>query len=176
MDFEKVLSALGRIWEANMKTWKKFAHVNAKSVDEAAAILLKGKSAAMAGGTDKSLIVDTTKDTGQQLLDTMNKIRQNAQIPCEYTIPKPPDGEKLDFEKVNVGYDDPDKMKHDVYYVEKKDSCDPSKGGGWFYDTPPDSGVPTKILLCPSTCTDVTVKFGFVVNVTLGCGIHRVPA
>jgi xanthine dehydrogenase YagS FAD-binding subunit len=35
-----------------MKTFKKFAHIDAKTVEEAAAILLKGKSAAMAGGTD----------------------------------------------------------------------------------------------------------------------------
>ncbi len=35
-----------------MKTWKKFAHVNAKSVDEAASILRAGKAAAIGGGTD----------------------------------------------------------------------------------------------------------------------------
>lgn len=35
-----------------MRTLKKFTHVNAKTVDEASAALLKGKSAAMAGGTD----------------------------------------------------------------------------------------------------------------------------
>jgi xanthine dehydrogenase YagS FAD-binding subunit len=35
-----------------MKTWKKFAHVNAKSVDEAASILRAGKAAVISGGTD----------------------------------------------------------------------------------------------------------------------------
>jgi xanthine dehydrogenase YagS FAD-binding subunit len=35
-----------------MKTWKKFAHVNAKTVDEAASILSAGKAAVIAGGTD----------------------------------------------------------------------------------------------------------------------------
>ena len=35
-----------------MKTIKKFAHVNAKTVDEAAAILTKGKTAIISGGTD----------------------------------------------------------------------------------------------------------------------------
>jgi hypothetical protein len=35
-----------------MKTLKKFAHVNAKTVDEAAAILQRGKAGLMAGGTD----------------------------------------------------------------------------------------------------------------------------
>ena len=35
-----------------MKTWKKFAHINAKSVDEAASILRGGKAAIISGGTD----------------------------------------------------------------------------------------------------------------------------
>ncbi len=35
-----------------MKTWKKFAHMDAKSVDEAASILRKGNAAVISGGTD----------------------------------------------------------------------------------------------------------------------------
>jgi xanthine dehydrogenase YagS FAD-binding subunit len=35
-----------------MKTWKKFAHVNAKSIDEASSILQGGKAALISGGTD----------------------------------------------------------------------------------------------------------------------------
>ncbi len=35
-----------------MKTWKKFAHINAKTVDEAASILGAGNAAMIAGGTD----------------------------------------------------------------------------------------------------------------------------
>ena len=35
-----------------MKTWKRFEHVNAKTVDEAALILKSGNAAIIAGGTD----------------------------------------------------------------------------------------------------------------------------
>ena len=35
-----------------MKTWKKFAHINAKTIDEAASILRAGKAAVVSGGTD----------------------------------------------------------------------------------------------------------------------------
>jgi xanthine dehydrogenase YagS FAD-binding subunit len=35
-----------------MKTWKKFAHVDAKTVDEASSILRAGKAAIISGGTD----------------------------------------------------------------------------------------------------------------------------
>jgi hypothetical protein len=131
---------------------------------------------AKAGGTNAALVVDTTKDTGMQLLDTMNKIRQNAQIPCEYTIPTPTNGGKLDYDKVNVGYVDPMSQKQDVYYVEQMSACDPSKGGGWYYDTVPMTAKPSKILLCPSTCSTVTGKYGYRVNVTLGCQALRIPA
>jgi hypothetical protein len=131
---------------------------------------------AKAGGTMQSLVVDTTKDTGMQLVDTMNKIRQNSQIPCEYAIPKPMGADKLDFDKVNVGYTDPMNQSHLVYYAETKDKCDPTKGGGWYYDNVPPTPAPTKILLCPSTCTDVTAKFGFKINVTLGCKAKPIPA
>jgi hypothetical protein len=133
-------------------------------------------SVAKAGGTTAALVVDTTKDTGTQLLDTMNKIRQNAQIPCEYTIPKPDGGGTLDYDKVNVSYLDPMAAKQDVYYVEKASACDPTKGGGWYYDNAPPTPAPTKILLCPSTCSTVTGKFGYRVNVTLGCQALRIPA
>jgi xanthine dehydrogenase YagS FAD-binding subunit len=35
-----------------MKTWKKFAHVDAKSIDEASSLLRAGKAAVISGGTD----------------------------------------------------------------------------------------------------------------------------
>jgi xanthine dehydrogenase YagS FAD-binding subunit len=35
-----------------MKTWKKFAHVNAKTIDEASSLLQAGKAAIISGGTD----------------------------------------------------------------------------------------------------------------------------
>ena len=35
-----------------MKTWKKFAHVDAKSLEDASSLLRSGKAALLAGGTD----------------------------------------------------------------------------------------------------------------------------
>jgi hypothetical protein len=66
--------------------------------------------------------------------------------------------------------------KHVVYYAEKASNCDPAKGDGWYYDSVPPTPAPTKILLCPSTCTAVTAKFGFVIGVTLGCEALRIPS
>jgi hypothetical protein len=134
---------------------------------------------AKAGGTNAALVIDTTntqQDPSKQFLDTMNKIRQNAQIPCEYTIPPPVEGKKLDYQKVNVRYTDPSKANGPpVYYVDTVGSCDPPTGGGWYYDVRPSAGIPTKILLCPTTCATVTSKFGYVVNVQLDCKTDIIP-
>ena len=135
-------------------------------------------SVAKAGGTDKALIVDTTnaqQDAGAQFLATMNNIRQNAQIPCEYAIPldkttnKPPDANL-----VNLSVLDPTKNSSDLYFVDTKDKCDPSTGG-WYFDVSqsvPDGQVPpapSKIILCGSTCSAVTGTFGYAVSINLGC-------
>lgn len=137
-------------------------------------------SVAKAGGTNAALVVDTTTqtDAGQQFLDTMNKIRQTAQIPCEYVIPAPDKGKQLAYDEVNVTYQDPDKNPGPpVYYVETKDKCDPATGGGWYYDVVPNppGTKPTTIELCPSTCTTVTSKFGYVVSVQVGCATVHPP-
>ena len=43
-------------WErynrSTIKTWKNFAHVNAKILDEAAALMQKGNASIISGGTD----------------------------------------------------------------------------------------------------------------------------
>jgi hypothetical protein len=136
-------------------------------------------SVAKAGGTNSALIVDTTTtDAGQQFLDTMNKIRQTAQVPCEYQIPPPEKGKDLAYDHVNVSYQDPDKNAGPpVYYVETKDKCDPATGGGWYYDVVPNPPTvkPTKILLCPDTCTTITSKFGYITSVQVGCQTKPPP-
>lgn len=134
---------------------------------------------AKAGGTTAALVVDTTSatDAGKQFLDTMNKIRRTAKVTCEYEIPTPEQGKELDYAQVNVGYTDPDKVQGPpVYYVETADKCDPATGGGWYYDVVPSgTAKPTKIRLCPSTCSTVTAKFGYAVTVRVGCATEHPP-
>ena len=38
--------------------------------------------------------------------------------------------------------------------------------GGWYYDNP---ATPTKILLCPASCTKVTSYSDATLNIVLGC-------
>jgi hypothetical protein len=129
---------------------------------------------AQAGGTGAALIVDTTvtgQDPGAQFLATMNEIRQTAQLPCEYGVPVDdttglPPSPKL----VNVDYLDPAAQKTELFFVDTPDQCDPV-AGGWHFDVPQGGAAPeqpSKIILCPSTCSVIT-GIGFVVNINLGC-------
>jgi hypothetical protein len=142
-------------------------------------------SVAAAGGTTKALVVDTAntaQDPAAQFLATMNQVRQTAQIPCEYAIPTPTNGEPQDFTRVNLDYTDPNGGKGEllpaavapnkVGWTDSK-YCDQ---GGWYYDKEPVQGSdPTKVILCPSTCTQLTMTFGFEVKVLLGCPTRPPP-
>ncbi len=135
-------------------------------------------SVAKAGGTTSALIVDTTnaqQDAGAQFLATMNKIRQNAQIPCEYSIPLDNStGKQADPTQVNLDFTDPSQKVTNLYFVNTKDKCDATTGG-WYFDVPQDvpdgqtPPTPSKILLCGATCSTVTGTFGYAVNVKVGC-------
>ncbi len=63
-------------------------------------------------------------------------------------------------------------MSSTIYRVTGDAACDPSKGG-WHYD---DEMKPTKILLCPASCTAVGAA-GTIVNIKFGCDVSiRPPA
>jgi hypothetical protein len=119
---------------------------------------------ATAGGTDAAIIVQADPAlASQQFMDAMNSIRGSAQIPCEYTIPEPPAGQDLDFQKVNVTFS-VNGSDTDVLYVPDGTQCDAD--GGWHYDDP---SAPTKILLCPATCTVAETQVDAQMSVGLGC-------
>jgi hypothetical protein len=126
----------------------------------------------------------------------MNKIRQTAQIPCEFTIPEPTTGSVTDpdfFYKVNIAYTDPAGGAGAIYPAaqsaadlvgwEGHEGCATAADGGWYYDkAPPPPGklgdaqnVPTKLILCKSTCDKLTGVFGFKVNIKLGCRTEPPP-
>lgn len=88
---------------------------------------------------------------------------KSAPLPCDYTIPPPPMGEKLDAAKVNVGYTPVGGAEQQVLQVPNAGACSPDKAT-WFYDNP---AAPTKINLCPNTCA--TVQAGGSMNIVYGC-------
>lgn len=121
---------------------------------------------AYGGGTQQAFLIDPATDVKQAFLDALKAIR-SSQLACEYLVPAPPDGQKLDYDEVNVQYTpNSGGPANTVGYVGAEASCDPVKGG-WYYDADPATGsTPTKILVCPATCAlfdkaaDVSIALG----------------
>jgi hypothetical protein len=130
-------------------------------------------SVATAGGTQHAFIVDTSQNAEQQFIAQMNQIRGQAQVPCQFQIPPPPPGETFDPNLVNIEFTDNAGAPTIVYAVQDANGCDPTKGGGWYFDNP---AAPKSLLLCPSTCTTVTTTVGISVKVALGCQSVKPPA
>lgn len=99
-----------------------------------------------------------------------NAVVQEAELPCEYEVPVPPEGSDFDPGQVNVEYDDGQGGGFDVGYVESADDC-ASVDQGWYYDDP---AMPTAIIMCPQTCNAIQGVIGSGVRVILGCA--TIPA
>ena len=121
---------------------------------------------AQAGGTGTAFIVDTGGNVGQQFIDALNKIR-GAALACEYLIPTP-EGGTIDPEKVNVTFT-PDGGQPEQWPKYANQAACPAAGNGWYYD---NDKSPTKILLCPSTCSMVKNTKGQV-DVLFGCATQK---
>ncbi len=125
---------------------------------------------AMAGGTGNALIVNPAT-AAQDFLDAMNAIRGQA-LGCDFGIDaQGPNGETVDFGKVNVLFTPPGAtMEETIFNVGDAASCDPSVGG-WYYDDPIN---PTLIQMCPTSCSRLTTEQG-TVNIQLGCSTVTLP-
>ena len=117
---------------------------------------------AQAGGTKSAFIVDTAGNVGQQFIDALNAIR-GAALACEYLIPTPEAG-VVNPAKVNVKFT-PEGGQEETWPKYANAAACPPTGNGWYYD---NDASPTKILLCPSTCSMVKNTKGKV-DVLFGC-------
>lgn len=125
---------------------------------------------AVAGGTKSAFIVDTSKNVSQAFLDALNAIR-GTKLACEYEVPKPGDAGALDFDKVNVEYTKSGSTTPTtIPYVATGASACNAMTGGWYYDVDPSKGgTPTKIIMCPATCSAFGLDSGGQVDIRVGC-------
>ncbi len=123
---------------------------------------------AASGGTTNAFFIAGAADVTQAFLDALHAI-QGQTLACEYQIPQPPDGSDLDYNEVNVEYTPSGAtMPETVFYVTSPDNCDPMTGG-WYYDVDPAMGqIPTKILMCPETCAQLSAVGGQI-DIKIGC-------
>lgn len=116
---------------------------------------------ARAGGTGKAFLTDAG-DVTQSFVAALGNI-SNSRLACEYQIPEPPSGMKLDPKKVQVIYTPGAGSSEEVPRVDSLGACAQSNNGGWYYDDP---GNPSKITVCPCTCSRFQAG---QVDVRLGC-------
>lgn len=108
---------------------------------------------AQAGGGGKtSFNVGGGAAAQQALVDALESVRTGV-IGCEYVLPIPPAGEGiLDLESVEVrftpGKNDPETV---IKKVDGASACG-ATSGGYYYDDPKD---PTRVVLCPASCSAV---------------------
>jgi hypothetical protein len=137
---------------------------------------------AQRGGTGQAIIVQTGADAASQFLAALSKIKQSVTktetkteityvpVACEWKIPNPPDGGKFDRDKVNFQFSTGGGAPQPIGYVSSPADCSRVQAG-WYYDDP---AAPTKILVCPQTCTQIQASSTAQVDIILGC--ETVPA
>ncbi len=122
---------------------------------------------ARAGGTKNAYLVGD-QDVSSRVLEALNAIRRDAQIPCSLEIPAPTPGEVIDYDQVNVTASRAG-CASTIYRVPSAAQCSPE--GGWHYD---DAAAPTHIELCPSSC-DLVNNASVALKVLVGCASVEPP-
>ena len=116
---------------------------------------------AAAGGTNEAY--DITNDINE-FSAKIEDIRASA-LACQFEIPPPPNGEVLDPDKVNFSYT-PKGVGTPKVLLRADDLADCAGQPGWFYDS---NGAPTKIVLCPASCSTVQADSDAKIEAQFGC-------
>jgi len=122
---------------------------------------------ALAGGTTKGIFISDGVNTKQELLDALAAIRGQV-LDCDFAMPLPKPGVAVDKALINVNYTPAGGTKTTLPQVSDEAACPAS--GGWYYDNP---AAPTRILLCKSSCDQVTVDTKASLDILLGCATTK---
>ncbi|MEZ4226605.1 MAG: hypothetical protein R3B13_37000 [Polyangiaceae bacterium] len=124
------------------------------------------------GGAKGVICVDNWQPVFDQI---KTAVVQGSKVSCDYTVPDPGGGQTLDPNKVNVDYlPGGNPPAQAIYRVDDLSKCKGGGSGGWYFD---NNAAPTKILLCPATCTAVQSDANAKIDVKFGCdSIYQPPA
>ncbi|MEO6577263.1 MAG: hypothetical protein ABIP89_25665, partial [Polyangiaceae bacterium] len=93
--------------------------------------------------------------------------------PCQYTLPIPESGTP-DYTKLNVQYTSGSGASSIIGYATSVAGCDPMTGG-WYFDADPAmGGHPTKVIMCPATCTKLKADTTGKIDIVQGCSTQVV--
>ncbi len=113
---------------------------------------------AAAGGTDAAVLVGAT-NVAAEFQAALGKVTGEA-LPCEFEVPSQVAGGDVSFSAVNV------LLTVDGGATTTLPQSADCSGAGWHYDNP---AAPTKIVLCPATCSAVKEASSAKIEILLGC-------
>jgi hypothetical protein len=99
----------------------------------------------------------------QQLASSV--VKDAIPVDCQWTIPTPTGGAKLDPNAVNVRFTQEDGVTETLLGVIDAAECD-DVHGGWYYD---DAVNPTRVVACESSCRVMQSDHHARVEVAFGC-------
>ena len=121
---------------------------------------------AKGGGTKAAFVINTSNNVASEFRDALNSIR-TTQLACEFQVPQPESKDPINYSLVNVNYRT-GKKSTPLFYVGSVEECDPL-AGGWYYDADPAVEDPTRIVVCPTTCTTFQGATNAAVDIAVGC-------
>jgi Mg-chelatase subunit ChlD len=124
---------------------------------------------AQAGGTMNAYFIGAGSMAQSQLLMALTAIRGRS-LSCDFPVPAPKPGEKLDPTRVNVTFTPGGGAGMTLGQVPGAASC--ATSDAWYYDDPAN---PSRIFLCPSACDMVRADTTAKLEILLGCKTEIVP-
>jgi hypothetical protein len=119
---------------------------------------------AMAGGTDQAYVVNDSATATADLLAALNAIRGMA-IACDFPVPaSTTSGMAIDPTLINVNFTSTAGTEVELGMVASAADCGTQQA--WYYDDP---AAPTRIILCPESCTTVTGDVNASIAILAGC-------
>jgi hypothetical protein len=116
---------------------------------------------AQAGGTNAAF--DATQGTAA-FVAALN-VAIATTLDCQWNIPPPPNGQRLDPTKVNLQFTAGGATPQQIVKVPSASDC-AAAGNGWYFDDPNN---PTQVLVCPQTCDMLKASTDGQVDLLLGC-------
>jgi hypothetical protein len=116
------------------------------------------ESVAEAGGTGHILNIDPSAEFAPQLSKALGAAA-TRRVACDLALPEPPLGQHLDYDAVNVVAGERSRVT--LPRVSGPAAC--AVGGGWYYDVDPETGAPSRLNICQSSCehaSKLTVELG----------------
>jgi hypothetical protein len=118
---------------------------------------------AVAGGTEHAVLISDGASAQKEFLAALQGIRKKS-LACDYLVPE--DSRDIDFGTVNVRYAEGNQKPSTFVRVTDEAGCERAPDEGWYYDDPSE---PTKVVLCPTTCSRVVNAEDAQIDIEYGC-------